>query len=177
MQRSTNIIHKTKDRVKRTPLKTGGDLMCSVNVELVCSVNVELMCSINVELMCSINVELMCSVNVELMCSVNVELMCSINVELMCSVNVELMCSINVHVVQSLIFCVEYCRTVFVLFLMYIVRVLSVLIHGTDYPPSVSSNFSFYCNWNSFINNSHRLISMKLLVLNIYLTLLDGNKQ
>jgi hypothetical protein len=47
--------------------------------------------------------------------------MCSVNVELVCSVNVELMCSINVHVVQSLIFCVEYCRTVFVLFLMYIV--------------------------------------------------------
>ena len=103
--------------------------------------------------------------------------MCSVNVELVCSVNVELMCSVNVRVVQSLIFCVEYCGTVFVLFLMHIVHVLSVLIHGTDYPSSVSSNFSFYCNWNSFINNSYRLISMKLLVLNIYLTLLDGNKQ
>jgi hypothetical protein len=28
-QRSTNITHKTKDRVTRTPLKTGGELRCS----------------------------------------------------------------------------------------------------------------------------------------------------
>ena len=28
-QRSTNHTHKTKDRVTRTPLKTGGELSCS----------------------------------------------------------------------------------------------------------------------------------------------------
>jgi hypothetical protein len=28
-QRSTNITHKTTDRVTRTPLKTGGELRCS----------------------------------------------------------------------------------------------------------------------------------------------------
>jgi len=31
-QRSTKQRHKTKDRVTRTPLKTGGELMCSVRV-------------------------------------------------------------------------------------------------------------------------------------------------
>jgi hypothetical protein len=28
-QRSTKYTHKTKDRVTRTPLKTGGELRCS----------------------------------------------------------------------------------------------------------------------------------------------------
>ena len=32
--------HKTKDRVTRTPLKTGGDLRCSVRVDSSCSTNV-----------------------------------------------------------------------------------------------------------------------------------------
>jgi hypothetical protein len=31
-QRSTKHTHKTKDRVTRTPLKTGGELMCSGRV-------------------------------------------------------------------------------------------------------------------------------------------------
>ena len=30
-QRSTKHTHKTKDRVTRTPLKTGGELMCSIS--------------------------------------------------------------------------------------------------------------------------------------------------
>ena len=36
-QRSTKYTHKTKDRVKRTPLKTGGELMCSGRVGSSCS--------------------------------------------------------------------------------------------------------------------------------------------
>ena len=36
-QRSTKHTHKTKDRVTRTPLKTGGDLMCSGRVGSSCS--------------------------------------------------------------------------------------------------------------------------------------------
>ena len=31
-QRSTKHTHKTKDRVTRTPLKTGGELVCSGRV-------------------------------------------------------------------------------------------------------------------------------------------------
>ena len=31
-QRSTKHIHKTKDRVTRTPQRTGGELMCSGRV-------------------------------------------------------------------------------------------------------------------------------------------------
>ena len=31
-QRSTKHTHKTKDQVKRTPLNTGGELMCSGRV-------------------------------------------------------------------------------------------------------------------------------------------------
>jgi hypothetical protein len=36
-QQSTNITHKTKDRVTRTPLKTGGELRCSGRVSSSCS--------------------------------------------------------------------------------------------------------------------------------------------
>jgi hypothetical protein len=36
-QRSTKHTHKNKDRVTRTPLKTGGDLMCSGRVGSSCS--------------------------------------------------------------------------------------------------------------------------------------------
>ena len=36
-QRSTNHTHKTKDRVTRTPLKTGDELMCSGRVSSSCS--------------------------------------------------------------------------------------------------------------------------------------------
>jgi hypothetical protein len=36
-QRSTKHIYKTKDRVKRTPLKTGGKLRCSGRVSSSCS--------------------------------------------------------------------------------------------------------------------------------------------
>jgi hypothetical protein len=36
-QRSTKHTHKTKDRVTRTPLKTGGDLRCSGRVSSSCS--------------------------------------------------------------------------------------------------------------------------------------------
>jgi hypothetical protein len=36
-QRSTKHIHKTKDRVKRTPLKTGDELRCSRRVSSSCS--------------------------------------------------------------------------------------------------------------------------------------------
>ena len=36
-QRSTNYAYKTKDRVTRTPLKTGGKLMCSGRVGSSCS--------------------------------------------------------------------------------------------------------------------------------------------
>ena len=36
-QRSTTHTHKTKDRVTRTPLKTGGELMCSGGVGRSCS--------------------------------------------------------------------------------------------------------------------------------------------
>jgi hypothetical protein len=32
-QKSTKHTHKTKDRVLRTPLKTGGELMCSGSVD------------------------------------------------------------------------------------------------------------------------------------------------
>ena len=35
-QRSTKHTHKTKDQVTRTPLKTGGELMCPVNVRSSC---------------------------------------------------------------------------------------------------------------------------------------------
>jgi len=35
-QRSTKHTHKTKDRVTRTPLKTGGKLMCSGRVSRSC---------------------------------------------------------------------------------------------------------------------------------------------
>jgi hypothetical protein len=30
-QRSTKYKHKTKDRITRTPLKTGGELSCSIH--------------------------------------------------------------------------------------------------------------------------------------------------
>ena len=36
-QRSTKHTHKAKDRVARTPLKTGGELMCSGRVSNSCS--------------------------------------------------------------------------------------------------------------------------------------------
>ena len=36
-QRSTKHTYKTKDRVTRTPLKTGGELMCSGRVRSLCS--------------------------------------------------------------------------------------------------------------------------------------------
>jgi hypothetical protein len=36
-QRSTKHTHKTKDRVTRTPLNTGGDLRCSGRVISSCS--------------------------------------------------------------------------------------------------------------------------------------------
>ena len=36
-QRSTKHTHKTKDRVTRTPLKLGGELMCSGRVSISCS--------------------------------------------------------------------------------------------------------------------------------------------
>jgi hypothetical protein len=36
-QRSTKHTYKTKDRVTRTPLKTGGELMCSGRVNSSCS--------------------------------------------------------------------------------------------------------------------------------------------
>jgi hypothetical protein len=36
-QRSTKHTHKTKDRVTQTPLKTGGELMCSGRVNCSCS--------------------------------------------------------------------------------------------------------------------------------------------
>ena len=36
-QRSTKHTYKTKDRVTRTPLKTGGELMCSGRVSSSCS--------------------------------------------------------------------------------------------------------------------------------------------
>ena len=36
-QRSTKHIYKTKDRVKRTPLKTGGEFRCSGRVSSSCS--------------------------------------------------------------------------------------------------------------------------------------------
>ena len=36
-QRSTKHIYKTKDRVTRTPLKTGGELRCSGRVSSSCS--------------------------------------------------------------------------------------------------------------------------------------------
>ena len=36
-QRSTKYTYKTKDRVTRTPLKTGGERMCSVKVSSSCS--------------------------------------------------------------------------------------------------------------------------------------------
>ena len=37
-QRSTKHTYKTKDRVTRTPLKTGGELMCSGRVNSSCSI-------------------------------------------------------------------------------------------------------------------------------------------
>ena len=36
-QRSTKHTHKTKDRVTRTPLKTGGELRCSGRIGSSCS--------------------------------------------------------------------------------------------------------------------------------------------
>ena len=38
-QRSRNHTYKTKDRVTRTPLKTGGELMCSGRVTSSCSIS------------------------------------------------------------------------------------------------------------------------------------------
>ena len=38
-QRSTKHTHKTKYRVTRTPLKTGGELRCSGRVSSSCSTN------------------------------------------------------------------------------------------------------------------------------------------
>ena len=38
-QRSTKHTHKTKDRVTRTPLKTGGELGCFGRVGSSCSTN------------------------------------------------------------------------------------------------------------------------------------------
>ena len=39
-QRSTKHTHKTKDRVTRTPLKTGGELRCSGRANSSCSTSV-----------------------------------------------------------------------------------------------------------------------------------------
>ena len=39
-QRSTTHTHTTKDRVTRTPLKTGGELRCSGRVSSSCSTSV-----------------------------------------------------------------------------------------------------------------------------------------
>ena len=39
-QRSTKNTYKTKDRVTRTPLNTGGELMCSGRVNSFCSTSV-----------------------------------------------------------------------------------------------------------------------------------------
>jgi hypothetical protein len=36
-QRTNNDLHKTKDRVTRTPLKTGGEFWCSGRVSSSCS--------------------------------------------------------------------------------------------------------------------------------------------
>ena len=36
-QRSTKHTYKTKDRVTQTPLKTGGELRCSIRVSSSCS--------------------------------------------------------------------------------------------------------------------------------------------
>jgi len=36
-QRSTKHTHQTKDRVKQTPLKTWGELMCSGRISSSCS--------------------------------------------------------------------------------------------------------------------------------------------
>jgi hypothetical protein len=36
-QRSTKHTHKTKDRITRTPLKTGGELRCSGRISSSCS--------------------------------------------------------------------------------------------------------------------------------------------
>jgi hypothetical protein len=36
-QRSTKYTHKTKDRVTRTPLKTGGEIRCSGRISSSCS--------------------------------------------------------------------------------------------------------------------------------------------
>ena len=38
-QRSTKHTHKTKDRVTRTPLQTGGELMCCGRVSSSCSIS------------------------------------------------------------------------------------------------------------------------------------------
>jgi len=38
-QRSTKHTYKTKDRVTRTPLKTGGELRCSERVSSSCSIS------------------------------------------------------------------------------------------------------------------------------------------
>ena len=38
-QRSTKHTYKTKDRVTRTPLKTGGELRCSGRVSNSCSIS------------------------------------------------------------------------------------------------------------------------------------------
>jgi hypothetical protein len=38
-ERSTKHTHKTKDRVTRTPLKTGGELRCSGRVRTSCPTN------------------------------------------------------------------------------------------------------------------------------------------
>ena len=38
-QRYTKHTHKTKDRVTRAPLKTGGELMCSGRISSSCSTN------------------------------------------------------------------------------------------------------------------------------------------
>ena len=39
-QRSAQHTHKTKDRVTRTPIKTGSELMCSGRVSSSCSTSV-----------------------------------------------------------------------------------------------------------------------------------------
>ena len=39
IQRSTKQTHKTNDRVTRTPLKTGDELMCSAGVNSSCSIS------------------------------------------------------------------------------------------------------------------------------------------
>jgi hypothetical protein len=36
-KKSTKHTHKSKDRVRRTPLKTGGELLCSERVSSSCS--------------------------------------------------------------------------------------------------------------------------------------------